>query len=348
MRIVSLAMLLLVGCGTPAPVVEEPVGESAPDRPVVGGFTLAFQSRLEAELEPCGCPKAPMGGLPRRGAALSNLRGQYEHVLVVDGGVSMIKQAITPEQRAQRMGKADLVAQAFKDGQIDAMALSRYEWSLGFDFVDDLVATHELPVLAANLVCEGNRPYPGHKVFELGGMKVAVVGLTEGPVDRCEVEPIVLAATRETERLPDVDLVIGLVPVMGGDLEGLREQGLPFDVVIDASGAHQPDRVGEPDQVWQLFSGERGKRVGVANFELFEGGTGWAPVDYDDRIAADLDSAQQRMTTARSRLRSAEAPDAITRARVKLDQATAEREVYLAQQARSAMSLAGRSRLAHR
>ena len=106
--------------------------------------------------------------------------------MTVEAGGSLRPRAkVTDADRPQRLAKARLIADAWKLAGIDAVAVTEADWAMGAADLREIVK--DLPVLAANLTCGGESPFPASAIVERGGWKVGIVGLTTGTVDGCEV-----------------------------------------------------------------------------------------------------------------------------------------------------------------
>lgn len=132
-------------------------------------------------------------------------------MLAVDAGGSLSAKDLT--NLAVARTKAELMARAYRRGGIDGMALSERDWRLGADFVLGLGTAHDLPLLAANLSCEGGSPLPASRVVSEGGLRIGIVGLTDGVVPGCTIEPGKPAAERALAELGEVDLSLILSPL---------------------------------------------------------------------------------------------------------------------------------------
>ncbi|MFK7929501.1 MAG: multiheme c-type cytochrome [Myxococcota bacterium] len=185
--------------------------------------------------------------------------------------------------------KAELVGEVFARDGVDAMALSRRDWDLGRGFVEGLVARHALPVLAANLVCDGRRPFEGHRIVEVAGTQVGIVGLTDGLVPGCTVESPSEAWTREVQQMPEVDLVIGLLPQDRGPLRAL---GSLFDgdgkAELGVALVRSPSGGASLGKALMLAPIPRGKTLGIAPMNGSEPGVSLAVrnVDLSDQVAS--------------------------------------------------------------
>lgn len=224
-------------------------------------------------------------------------------VVVEAGGSFWPRTPVGEAERGQRLSKAGLIADAWKIGGIDAVTLNEGDWAMGTDAVRAIVK--DLPVLAANLVCGTEKPYPASVVVERGGWRVGVVGTTAGKVDGCEVQPPLPAATAALAALPPVDLRVWLWPD-AADKVLEKDQTIPADLVVDASGRSNERVVGG---AWALSTGPRGKLVGLASVQSGSGplvsGDG-KPVDAEiTRLEKQLADATAKAATGNDKQKAA-------------------------------------------
>ena len=316
---VAALVLWALGCG----------GEPA-SGPAV---QLVYGARGEGEIEPCGCPENPRGGLSRRHTALEALRAAGPTV-VVDGGASLNRLGPVPDLPGaleQRQLKGALIAERFGAAGLDAMALSADDWRLGSTFVREQVASHGLPVVAANLSCEEGPPWPGGRVVRAGSLTIGVVGVTGGEVEGCEISPAGPALKQAVAALGEVDLVVGLVPFSElAELAPASDVGI--DVVID--GRDRAPSAGAEKRGAALFvsAGTEGRSLGVLSLHP-EGGAGpWRVAGAAAQLERDLASwvAQRESTEARLAEASAEDRPTFERQLAAFDRAIVETESRLA------------------
>jgi len=230
-------------------------------------------------------------------------------VVVVDGGLSL--QPKRPMRDAaeekQRRDKAGLLLDSLAEA--DAVAFGADDWALGTTWLRDAVTARDVPLVAANLTCDGEAPFPATKVVEAGGRRIGIAGVTVGPVEGCEVGPLQPALAEAVASLSAVDAVVALVPVardreLAAALEGTDEVA----AVIDATGryaAHGPE---EHAGTWAFGSGTRGKYLGVLELVFVPGGDSWAPVGVVERLEGRLEKLQSRLASLRQRIEREEDP----------------------------------------
>jgi hypothetical protein len=203
--------------------------------------------------------------------------------VVVDAGGALqpSRPARDEVETAQRRLKAELLLDAL--AATDAVALSASDWSLGSTWVREQVAERSVPLLAANLTCDGTAA-TGSKVVERGGRRIGVVGVTLGTVEGCEVGDPGAALAAAVKGLPAVDAVIALVPATAEPQAAEILQGVPAAAAFTATGRYEAQGPKQLGGVWSFGSGTRGKHVGVLELAFVPGASSWAPVGVADEL----------------------------------------------------------------
>ncbi len=190
------------------------------------------------------------------------------------------------------------------------MALGPNDWALGGAWVVQMAQERELPVLAANLRCDGQEPFAGHKVLQVAGRRIGVVGVTYGAPGGCEVTDAAAAVREELAAMGEVDLAVGLLPAVDiKDLGATLEKAPGLDVVFDGRGRHSHAMPEKIHDTWVYGAGSRGKALGLLRLEWTPGGEGWAPPVPIDDLKRRLANATNRKTMAESRAKGEADPE---------------------------------------
>ena len=167
-------VLALAACSGPEPATPDlpalpprqergalpPAGVAIPTKRV----TLAWTAEVRGEIEPCGCPTVPYGGFERRAAYVDQLRAQGDPVFVLDAGEMLVKGArgaVAPDL----VLRAKTVLNLSREVGLDAWAPSATDRR-----VADGWPLHDALGVNAGL--------PGSRVFERGGVRVGVIGVS--------------------------------------------------------------------------------------------------------------------------------------------------------------------------
>ncbi|MBI4879298.1 MAG: hypothetical protein HY812_06515 [Planctomycetes bacterium] len=173
-----LAFAPLVGCG----------GAKGPP-PLAGEhhFTIVLSQSNFGNIEPCACNNRTVGGFPRRFAFLLSERQDGAHLLTFDAGNSLFSErAMAPSVLPQAKRKAEAVAEAFARCGIDGMTFGELDLRALGGYLRATVERFRLPMLAANVRLKktGEPLFQAYRMFEIDGVKVAVIGLVAQELKR--------------------------------------------------------------------------------------------------------------------------------------------------------------------
>jgi hypothetical protein len=228
-------------------------------------------------------------------------------LVVVDGGGAFVKGLhLLPGERDQRLVKARVIAESWVENGIDGVALGAPDWELGTDEVLDIAKATGLPVLAANLECEGARPFPGGKVVSAGGRRIGIVGVTTDPRGRCTAGDAAAAAKKALAELGPVDLSILLAPLSQPALVAFGSEPTGFDVVVDGLGSKQRQAPEAFGGGWVVSPGPRGKHLGRLEVEFVPGATGFQVAGQEARLADEVTRLERRLAEVTRRRDAAE------------------------------------------
>lgn len=203
-------------------------------------------------------------------------------LFVVDAGdlgwkASKLSSAVARQQRY----KLDLQLHAFAIAGIDAWTPGEGDLALGIDAVRTTAAAHDVPVVAANLRCEGTVPFPSGTVVQRGGVRVGFVGLIEpdllgSGLDGCSAQPVLPALRSALAELGPVDATV-VLSHMSAKSDALLAPELPHGALIvnGHAGLTQSDPTSLGGGLVQLGSGLRGKLLGLATVTFVPGASGF-------------------------------------------------------------------------
>jgi 2',3'-cyclic-nucleotide 2'-phosphodiesterase (5'-nucleotidase family) len=153
---------------------------------------LLYTGEQRGYLEPCGCSKPQIGGLPRRASYLRGLSRDPAPVIIDNGDM-----VADPGRQSQL--KAEALAAFYRDAGYAAVNLGDQDYRLGFGYLRSLQATAGIPFLSAN-VHIGERPAFAQTTAAAG---VTLVGVIAGsfaddvrrwnPILRVEAPEVTLA-----------------------------------------------------------------------------------------------------------------------------------------------------------
>lgn len=242
-----------------------------------------------------------MGGLPRRATVIDEQPAAAR--FVVDAGNFAWKSARLPADRlAQQRRKAELLLDAFAFSGIDAVSLGGGDLVLGVPWLHDAAAAREVPLVLANLTCDGQAPFPPYRRIERDGVSLGVVGLlgADRDVAGCAVSSPTAALADAARALADVDLLIALSDGTDDDDTALAQLVPEVDLVIN--GRARLTRTTPralPGSAVQLAAGSRGKKLGVAKIGLVTGASGFTGAASVEALTAKRDRFIDNLASAR-------------------------------------------------
>lgn len=211
---------------------QSPVRDSRPAKE----FTIAWTAELRGEVEPCGCPTVPYGGLARRERLLEQLRRDDLPVFVLDAGSMLVKGQNSRDQ-LRRPERARFLLQSMQSLGLDAWAPSPVDLQPGgIDFLKGSGA------LSANWVnAQGGPMLPGATVLERGGVRLGVLGLSEAGDQPVRESIAALKAEMEGREVDAWVLLSNLLPAERKTVaEGVPGLGAVLSVRGDSTEA--PER----------------------------------------------------------------------------------------------------------
>ncbi|HCP47543.1 MAG TPA: hypothetical protein DIU15_15995 [Deltaproteobacteria bacterium] len=221
-------------------------------------FRLIYSQDNRGELEPCGCPGSPTGGLARRRVLLAELEKLLPDALVVEGPTALSRAVLGIEViRGEHRSRARLIlelignagAAAFFPGQADFEVIRPEEMAqlAGHDGLQ-LVATN----LAPEMRSRGYRPYLLHTVKDRRVVLLGLIGSAGNEearrrVPRVDTVASASAAVAQARReAGGVDLVVAFTDGDGRDQAQWLDAGLDVDLLLVP-----PSRGGGSETQWQ-------------------------------------------------------------------------------------------------
>jgi hypothetical protein len=225
----------------------------------------------------------------------------------VDAGDFAWKAPGMPAARLpQQRRKAELQLAAFAKGGMDALLPGDGDLALDPSWLQGAAATAGVPLVLANVQCEGAKPFAPAAVVDRGGVKSLIVGLmAEGArlPKGCTVSKTRPALEAVLASAGPVDLVVVLSHQDPQDDAALAEAVPAADLFINAgSGATLSEPRALPDAALQLAAGSRGKKLGIATITLHPGAQGFENEGASQELAGRLDRTRNRLETARKQV----------------------------------------------
>ena len=122
-----------------------------------------------------------MGGLPKKAQQLEAVRGKKPAVLALDSGALLFKdEKLSSDQREQLTVTAQGITAAYNKMSFAALGIARQDLAAGLPFLLAVQKKSNFPWLSANLLSRTERKpwFKPHTLITIGGMRIAIIGLT--------------------------------------------------------------------------------------------------------------------------------------------------------------------------
>ena len=242
---------------------------------------LFYTNDISGELDLCGCPKRPMGGIARRAKYIQRYFELKKPVLQVDAGNSFFSQRYLmsqPDDFARR--SAEVLAKACAKLKLDAINIGVSDLAGGVDFLKHLKKLAkekgELNLISSNLYYKASNQlvFPRFQLVNKAGIKIGIFGLIKKsnllPLGLKAEEPVSIARemTRILREQKQVELVVGLFNLGLEQSKKICQEIVGIDLVVVS---------GSPRYLWEpvlygncllVQAGAGGKYLGEMKLEL--------------------------------------------------------------------------------
>jgi 2',3'-cyclic-nucleotide 2'-phosphodiesterase (5'-nucleotidase family) len=206
---------------------------------------------------------------------VERLKREGRPFLFVDAGDALFKAVTLPQGTAKdkEMAKADLIVSCMGGLGYDAMAVGERDLVGGYEALVEKAKAAKLPLFSANLSKNGKPAFEPRRIFNVGGVKVGVFGLSMAPpatpdtgLSRSDPKD---AAKEQVAALKKegADLIIALAHLDNVESTDLLRLVEGIDFVINAHSG----RVAPPQATgngYLLFAGERGREMMRVDLDL--------------------------------------------------------------------------------
>lgn len=148
-------------------------------------FRLIFAGNVNGQLEPCGCSVNPKGGLDRRLNFILQQKADPKvknKLLIVDAGNSLFPAKTLDKGQAPLQKKRALaILKGHARMGVMVQNVGALEFAAGWEFLQKAAQDAAIPFVSSNLKnAQGQNLFPGSHKAEVGGLRVAVLGVTAG------------------------------------------------------------------------------------------------------------------------------------------------------------------------
>lgn len=251
------ALIILTGSGgSCSEGVREPTTPTVPEvveaRVGPPELRLVVVTDLMGMLEPCGCTSRPLGGIDGLAAALAQAREGHPEALFVTAGdlyFGATHPSDLPGAETQDTWRAELVADLLSDFDLAAGVPGTHDVEAGLAGFLALRDRSRFPVLGtgvtfdalaapADAASPAPAPLPGHRIVEVAGRRVALVGVSS------MTAPLVHTPT-------------DLVAAAEAEATLARSEGASFVIVLSTTDRRTARRIAASEAVDLVIEGAR-------------------------------------------------------------------------------------------
>lgn len=259
------------------------------------------------EMEACGCPGAPTGGLARRATLGEALRGLLPGAVVVEGPNSLGRaivgiEAIRGEHRARGRQVVKLLhawqPRAFFPGQADLAVVPLAE----------LQGLARFPIVVSNLADPGAHGTLPSLEIDVQGRRVLMLGLVRPAVSeaartRLPLRPVPQAVAELVAAAGPLDAVVAFTDASLRDLTSWFAAGLDVDILVAPPGPGQEGESQWKGRTLVVRSQPAGRSVQRLDL-VFHGGEGrglWASSPHEGALGQIARQEEQYLFQRRLR-----------------------------------------------
>ena len=133
-----------------------------------------------------------------------------------------------------------------------------------------------MPVVAANIDCDGLPSLRGHRVIERSGWRIGVLGVAAGAPEGCEEKDVRTAVLGELEVMPPVDVRVMLWPEDMTKYGPFAEDFTELDIVIGGRGGQPRPHPVRNGNSWFVLPHMRSKQLSILELSKSKGAQRWA------------------------------------------------------------------------
>ncbi len=246
---------------------------AAADEP--NALTVVFTSNRHAQVAPCHCDSAPLGGVDRQVGAVADLRAKNKNVLVLDGGDNFFdtaEQTRMPDAQA----RAELIADALDQIKPDLMIPGERDFLKGGPALRELGLRSHAPWVVSNVIQTSDRvpmfrPFLLAKPGDQRVLVLAVYSKTTFPKaladEKYELQDPVDALNRMVAMYKSyADLVIVVAHTDGATEEKIASKVSGISVILNAHEGRLQFGARAMGKVQSVAAGNSGKYL--VSFDL--------------------------------------------------------------------------------
>ncbi len=252
-----------------------------------------------------------MGGLARRATVIKDLKKEGKELITLEAGNTLFKGKGSPSSIERK--KARLIAAAYGRMGYQAVNVGSDDLLAGIEFLRELQGEIHLPLLSANLLGrKGGKPiFKSHVVFDLGGIRVGVFGLTsdarhnEGvpPEGYFVSDPIAAAKRVAAELAKDCDIIVALSNLDSfTEYTKLVQQVKEIHFIFGSGSGKSYHQTIRPDGGWKALLFQvypKGQYLGRIDLKIVKGARDFVDLSRKAQLEKQINSIERQLESYR-------------------------------------------------
>ena len=228
-------------------------------------ISLIVTTNNNGEIDPCGWPKKPLGGLARKATVIDEIKSSGKNPIILDSGNLFYKNKQIDPGIALETAKinADVIVDSYNLIGCDAFSPGVNDFAAGYENFMSLYKKSDFDYVSCNIYYKSNNSkllFEPYKIINRSGLKIGVVGLasifeSDGIVVS---EPIEELGKIIDEVDAKTDFIILLFNSNDQDLNNLYDRNFNIDMIIKSNKGHTKSRDGGSN-IPTYIAGNRGK-----------------------------------------------------------------------------------------
>jgi 2',3'-cyclic-nucleotide 2'-phosphodiesterase (5'-nucleotidase family) len=243
-------------------------------------ITILYTSKMQGNIDPCGCSKNRLGGIETRASLLRLMKTEdNNHALLVDSG-----DAFASERLYEAFNKArrDFLVKVMNYMGYDVLNIGDTEFGFNQTALKELRAQSKFFFVSSNIMDKttGEPFFTPYVIRTVGDIKIGILGLItdnlpsripQQHIDRLVFADPVITAKKYVPLLKEKSDLIVVLSDLGLSQDKVLAEVIPdIDIIIgghDGKVLYDPIKIGK---VLVLQAGDRGQYVGKLTLEFNE------------------------------------------------------------------------------
>ena len=263
--------------------------------------SLIVTTNVHGEVDPCGWPKKPLGGLARKATIIDELKEKGKEPIILDAGNLFFKKKTLDPGVTTESAKVntEIIVDSYNIIGCDAFSPGINDFALGLNYILDLQGKANFDFISSNITYK-NEPekliFSPYKIIKKNKKHIAVIGLTSkfGSDEISFITPYdaLVDVIKEVENISD--FIVLLFDGKDQELNTFYTGDLNIDLIIKSnnSGIRSPDGGGK---IPTYIAGNRGKVLYDFTINFKDDNLPFVDVAWCDNSISRINSRLEKM-----------------------------------------------------